>query len=122
AVFDTRQMPTDRIGAVQFVRFPVGSSDRGQFLALAEAGRLSIEVDHPSLAARAPIVGNLARALAEDLGGLTPRRNKTPVRGQNPVDQFMVTESRTRPTWSCQSRSQRSSPLRWPYSQVSLPR
>ena len=69
AVFDTRQMTTDRIGSVQFVRFPVGSVDRGGLLALEEAGKLAIEVDHPSLAARAAIVGNLARALAEDLGG-----------------------------------------------------
>jgi hypothetical protein len=69
AVFDTRQMTTDRISSVQFVRFPVGSIDRGRLLALAEAGKLAIEVDHPSLAARAPILGNLARALAEDLAG-----------------------------------------------------
>jgi hypothetical protein len=69
AVFDTGQMTTDRIGSVQFVRFPVGPRDRGRLLALAEAGKLAIEMDHPSLAARAAIVGDLARALAEDLGG-----------------------------------------------------
>jgi hypothetical protein len=69
ALFDTPQMTTDRIGSVQFVRFPVGSVDRGGLLALAEAGKLAIEVDHPSLGARAAIVGNLARALAEDLPG-----------------------------------------------------
>jgi hypothetical protein len=53
ALFDTSQMATDRIGSVQFVRFPVGSIDRGGMLVLAEAGKLAIEVDHPSLAARA---------------------------------------------------------------------
>src|SRR6516164_1745676 len=31
-------------------RFPVGSIDRGGLLALAEAGKLAIEVGHPSLA------------------------------------------------------------------------
>jgi len=60
-------MTTDRIGAVQLVRFPVGSIDRGGMVALAEAGKLAIEVDHPSLAAA--IVGNLACALADDLAG-----------------------------------------------------
>ena len=69
AVFDTRQMTTDRISSVQFVRFPIGSIDRGRLLALAEAGKLAIEVDHPSLPARAPILGNLARGLADDLAG-----------------------------------------------------
>jgi uncharacterized protein DUF3501 len=69
ALFDTSQMATDRIGPVQLVRFPVGSIDRGGMLVLAEAGKLAIEVDHPSLAARAAIVGDLARALAEDLAG-----------------------------------------------------
>ena len=67
AIFDPRQMTSDRISSVQFVRFPVGQTDRGEFLALGEAGQLAIEVDHPNLAAKAAIVGNLARALAEDL-------------------------------------------------------
>jgi hypothetical protein len=67
AVFDTRQMTTNRISLVQFVRFPVGSIDRGRLLAFAEAGKLAIAVDHPSLAARAPITRNLARALVADL-------------------------------------------------------
>ncbi len=66
AVFDTRQMSTDRISAVQFVRFPLGQIDC-KFLAASEAGKLAIEVDHPSLAARATVARGLARALAEDL-------------------------------------------------------
>jgi Protein of unknown function (DUF3501) len=69
AVFDMRQMTIDRISSVQFVRFPVGSIDRSELLALSDAGKLAIEVDHPSLATRAAIVGQLARALAEDLWG-----------------------------------------------------
>jgi hypothetical protein len=38
-------------------------------LAFAEAGKLAIEADHPSLVAHAPMLGNIARALAEDLAG-----------------------------------------------------
>lgn len=67
AVFDTRQMTTDRISSVQFLRFPLGKIDRDEFLEQAEAGRIAIEVNHPSLAARAAITGPIARALAEDL-------------------------------------------------------
>jgi hypothetical protein len=67
ASFDARQMTTDRISSVQFLRFPLGQIDRGQFLDLAGAGKLAIVVDHPSLAARAPIAGAIARSLAEDL-------------------------------------------------------
>jgi hypothetical protein len=81
-----------RIGSVQFVRFPVGSIDRGGLLASAEAGKLAIEVDHPSLAARAAIVGDLARALAQDLEGeRRDGRKRTSIRqAQHPVDQFLV--------------------------------
>ncbi len=67
AIFDTRQMDTERISSVQFVKFPLGKLDREEFLALADSGRLGIEVDHPSLAARGSIGGSLARFLAEDL-------------------------------------------------------
>jgi hypothetical protein len=67
AQFDTRQMSTDRISSVQFVKFALGKIDRGQFLAMAESGKLAIEIDHPSLAARARIADSLAHALAEDL-------------------------------------------------------
>src|SRR5262249_1771687 len=44
AIFDPRQMTSDRISSVQFVRFPVRQTDRGEFLALGEAGQLAIEV------------------------------------------------------------------------------
>ena len=69
AIFDERQMDTERISSVQFVRFPVGQVDRETFLALADTGKAAIEIDHPSLAARAPITGAIARALSEDLVG-----------------------------------------------------
>ncbi len=66
AMFDARQMDTARISSVQFVRFQTGQIDRETCLAIGEAGNLAIEIDHPSLAARAPIAGGLLRALAED--------------------------------------------------------
>jgi hypothetical protein len=64
--FDERQMSADQISSVQFVRIPaqVGPDE---FLKLAEAGMAALEVDHPNLAAHAPIAGALANALAEDL-------------------------------------------------------
>jgi hypothetical protein len=66
--FDERQMSPEQISAVQFVRFPVGIDiDAEAFVKLADANQLAIVVDHPSLAAEAPISGALALALAEDL-------------------------------------------------------
>lgn len=67
ARFDLRQMATDRVSAVQFVRFPLGGLDAGEFLQLAGAGKVALEVDHPKLQARAAIRDALAEALAEDL-------------------------------------------------------
>jgi hypothetical protein len=66
--FDRRQMDTERLSAVQFVRLPMAGVTRAQFLQLAAQDRLAIEADHPSLAARASIDAALAAALAEDLG------------------------------------------------------
>jgi Protein of unknown function (DUF3501) len=66
--FDRRQMDTERLSAVQFVRLPMAGVTRVQFLQLAAQDRLAIEADHPSLAARASIDAALAAALAEDLG------------------------------------------------------
>jgi hypothetical protein len=65
--FDTRQIATDQVSAVQFVRFPVTGVDARQFAELANAGRVAVEVDHPYFRARAPITGAIAAALAEDL-------------------------------------------------------
>jgi len=67
ARFDTRQIATDRISAVQFVRFPLGGLDQDDFLKFAAAGKIAIEVDHPELTARAEIIGPIAKALASDL-------------------------------------------------------
>ncbi len=65
--FDTRQIATDQVSAVQFVRFPLAGVDARQFAELANAGKVAVEVDHPHLKARAPITGAIAAALAEDL-------------------------------------------------------
>ena len=51
-IFDTRQMTTDRISSVQFVRVPLGKIDREGFLTLAEEGRVASSRSS-SLAARA---------------------------------------------------------------------
>jgi hypothetical protein len=67
ARFDQCQMSADRISSVQFVRFPLGGLDSGEFLALAGSGKIAIELDHPKLVARAPVNGILAYALAQDL-------------------------------------------------------
>lgn len=65
--FDLRQMATDRVSAVQFVRFPLGGLDAAEFLALANTGKVAIEVDHPKLQDRAEITGQLAELLSQDL-------------------------------------------------------
>ncbi|HEV2171045.1 MAG TPA: DUF3501 family protein, partial [Candidatus Binatus sp.] len=67
ARFDERQMASDRISAVQFVRFPLEGIDAERFVELAGRSEVSVEADHPSLAARGMIGGLLAASLAEDL-------------------------------------------------------
>jgi Protein of unknown function (DUF3501) len=68
ARFDDRQMSTEKISAVQFVRFPLEGVTGSQFLDLARKGETAIVADHPSLAARGAITGLVASSLAEDLG------------------------------------------------------
>lgn len=68
ARFDIRQIATDRVSAVQFVRFPLGGIEPHEFKKLADDGRVEIEVDHPKLAVTVDITGDLAEALARDLG------------------------------------------------------
>lgn len=67
AEFDSSQIGEEAVSAVQFVRFAVGGRAGERFVELAAAGSVSIEVDHPALSVSAPIAGDLARALAEDL-------------------------------------------------------
>lgn len=68
ARFDGEQIGNDQISAVQFVRFTPGV-DAEQFVALADAGVLQIELDHPFLAGTGTIGPATARALAADLRG-----------------------------------------------------
>lgn len=67
ARFDLRQMATDQVSSVQFVRFPLGGLEAGELVALARAGRVAIEIDHPRLSARAAVSASLASTLADDL-------------------------------------------------------
>ncbi len=67
ARFDDRQMSEERISAVQFVRFRLEGVDASRFLELAGKGEVSVQADHPSLAAQGAIEGLLATSLAEDL-------------------------------------------------------
>ena len=66
ARFDIRQMSTERVSAVQFVRFPIGIG-RDRFLEQARNGQVAIEVDHPKLTGRCTLEAELAANLAEDL-------------------------------------------------------
>jgi len=68
ARFDASQISADQISAVQFIRFPVGSVEPQEFVALAKSGGVAIEVDHAELSVRVPISEAVASALAEDLG------------------------------------------------------
>jgi uncharacterized protein DUF3501 len=67
ARFDDRQLSSEQVSAVQFVRFKLEGVDASQLLAAAAKGDAAVEADHPSLAARGEIVGILAASLVEDL-------------------------------------------------------
>jgi Protein of unknown function (DUF3501) len=67
ARFDERQITVERLSAVQFVRFPLGGLDSTEFLTMAKAGKLAIEVDHPKMQGRVTITGALAQTLSQDL-------------------------------------------------------
>jgi len=54
------------VSSVQFIRFPLGGLDASEFLQLANAGKVAVEIDHPLLHARAAIRGSLATSLSED--------------------------------------------------------
>ena len=67
ARFDLRQVSTQRVSSVQFLRFPLGGIDAQTFAARAAEGRIVVEITHPQMTVRTPISGVLAAALAEDL-------------------------------------------------------
>lgn len=68
ASFDDRQMSSEKISAVQFIRFALEGVGGPELLELAEKGEAAIVADHPNLAARGAIGGLVASSLAEDLG------------------------------------------------------
>jgi len=64
--FDTRQMSSERVSSVQFVRFNV-ALDSDRFLKLAASNQVAMVVTHPNLGAEVSISGELAKSLAADL-------------------------------------------------------
>jgi hypothetical protein len=66
ATFSDTQFSTEQISAVQFVRFALPRGLGSRFVELAQAGRLAIEIDHPSMQAVAKIDPALAEALFQD--------------------------------------------------------
>lgn len=64
AVFDARQIATDRISSVHYVKFPLGA---GAAAALAGGEAATIAVDHPQLQATARLSDEVRAALVADL-------------------------------------------------------
>jgi hypothetical protein len=67
ARFDTRQMETERVSSVQFVRFDLDGLSPAAWRQLADEGALRMVIDHPAMRVTAPIEGEIAAALADDL-------------------------------------------------------
>ncbi|HEX4208849.1 MAG TPA: DUF3501 family protein [Candidatus Binataceae bacterium] len=65
--FDARQIATDRVSAVQFVRFPLGGLEAEEFQDLAKHGKVEVEIDHPHLSIAVTLSSDLAAALARDI-------------------------------------------------------
>ncbi|MFG0318801.1 MAG: DUF3501 family protein [Planctomycetota bacterium JB042] len=65
ATFDPKQFEEDRISAVQYVRFPLGSELAGRF---RDAGAEAVlRVDHPQYRAETRLDGETRRSLIADL-------------------------------------------------------
>jgi hypothetical protein len=65
ATFDPKQFESDRISAVQYVRFPLGAALAERFRQPGTPVRL--RVDHPAYEAAAEIAGETRASLAADL-------------------------------------------------------
>jgi hypothetical protein len=65
ARFDPKQREEDRISAVQYLKFPLGSELAARFADLAVPAQLRVE--HPNYRAATPIAGAQRAALAADL-------------------------------------------------------
>jgi hypothetical protein len=64
ARFDDRQISTDRLSSVQYIKFPLSPEQAAAF-----ARGASVVVDHPRYSARSPIAGEQMDELRQDLVG-----------------------------------------------------
>jgi len=67
AAFDTRQIGTDRVSSVQYLRFTLPDPHRRLWSGLGHSGQIRLAVDHPNYTWEAVISPETAAALAEDL-------------------------------------------------------
>ena len=65
ASFDDKQFQEDRVSAVQYVRFPLGSEVAAKFRDLSIS--VELRVDHPNYAGKTAIEGETRASLAADL-------------------------------------------------------
>ena len=70
ARFDPKQMEEDRIAAVQYIRFPLGSALAARFQ--DPQVPVAVRIDHPNYTARAELDAATRESLAVDLRGDTP--------------------------------------------------
>jgi hypothetical protein len=66
AIFDEKQFEADRISAVQYIRFPLGSELAAEFR--DPNVLVKLRVDHPNYASKVTIEGAARASLAADLG------------------------------------------------------
>ncbi|MDH4122211.1 MAG: DUF3501 family protein [Deltaproteobacteria bacterium] len=66
ARFDTRQIGSDRLSSVQFLKFQLPPALMARWRELAGSGGLRLVVDHPAYRHAAALTPNQAAALAED--------------------------------------------------------
>jgi hypothetical protein len=64
---DLRQVSSERVSSVQFIRFSLGGLDAEGFAAMCREGRIAVEITHPAMTVRTAITDDLAAALAQDL-------------------------------------------------------
>jgi hypothetical protein len=67
AAFDQRQMETERVSSVQFIRFDLDGMSASEWRSLASRGAIRVTIDHPAMKATVTLEGEVAEALAEDL-------------------------------------------------------
>jgi hypothetical protein len=67
AAFDRRQMETERVSSVQFIRFDLDGMSASEWRSLASRGAIRVAIDHPAMKATVTLEGEVVEALAEDL-------------------------------------------------------